>query len=73
MTADAVSYQIGSFFESNGKVSATSQSKIKLNRNRFDLTALVPTFRWSNFDCRDPKMGVFLQSTEATPCGRVLK
>jgi hypothetical protein len=31
------------------------------------------TVRWSNFDCPDPKMGVFLQSTEATPCGRLLK
>ncbi len=28
---------------------------------------------WSNFDRLDPKMGVFLQSTEATPCGHVLK
>jgi hypothetical protein len=27
------------------------------------------TVRWSNFDRRDQKMGVFLQSTEATPCG----
>ncbi len=27
------------------------------------------TVRWSNFDSWDPKMGVFLQSTEATPCG----
>jgi hypothetical protein len=25
--------------------------------------------RWSNFDIRNPKMGVFLRSTEATPCG----
>ncbi len=31
------------------------------------------TFRWSNFDRRDPKIGVFLQSTEATPCGHLLK
>jgi hypothetical protein len=31
------------------------------------------TVRWSNFDLRDPKMGVFLQSTEATPCGHLLK
>jgi hypothetical protein len=31
------------------------------------------TVRWSNFDCRDPKMGVFLQSTEATHCGHHLK
>ncbi len=31
------------------------------------------TLRWSNFDPRDPKMGVFLQSTEATPCGHLLK
>ncbi len=29
--------------------------------------------RWSNFDRQDPKMGVFLQSTEATPCGHLLK
>jgi hypothetical protein len=33
----------------------------------------VHTVRWSNFDRLDPKMGVFLQSTEATPCGHVLK
>jgi hypothetical protein len=32
-----------------------------------------PTVRWSNFDRWDPKMGVFLQSTEATPCGHFLK
>ncbi len=31
------------------------------------------TVRWSNFDRRDPKMGVFLQSTEATSCGHLLK
>ncbi len=31
------------------------------------------TVRWSNFDPRDPKMGVFLESTEATPCGHLLK
>jgi hypothetical protein len=32
------------------------------------------TVRWSNFDRRrDPKMGVFLQSTEATACGHLLK
>jgi hypothetical protein len=50
MTADAVWYQIESFFESNRyrieiesnrKVSATSPSKIKSNRNRFNLTALI--------------------------------
>ncbi len=36
---------------------------------------LVPlnTVRWSNFDRQDPKMRVFLQSTEATPCGHLLK
>jgi hypothetical protein len=27
------------------------------------------TVRWSNFERRDPKTGVFLKSTEATPCG----
>jgi hypothetical protein len=31
------------------------------------------TVRWFNFVRRDPKMGVFLQSTEATPCGHFLK
>ncbi len=31
------------------------------------------TVRWSNLDRLDPKMGVFLQSTEATRCGHVLK
>jgi protein SCO1/2 len=34
---------------------------------------IVSTVRWSNFDRLDPKMGVFLQSTEATPCGHPLK
>jgi hypothetical protein len=37
------------------------------------LLALQRTVRWSNFDRRDPKMGVFLQSAEATPCGHLLK
>jgi hypothetical protein len=32
----------------------------------------LTTVRWSNFDRLDPKMGVFLQSTQATPCGHVL-
>jgi hypothetical protein len=31
------------------------------------------TVRWSNFDRRDPKKGAFLPSTEATPCGHLLK
>jgi hypothetical protein len=31
------------------------------------------TVRWPNFDRLDPKMGVFLRGTEATPCGHVLK
>ncbi len=31
------------------------------------------TVRWSNFDRRDRKMGAFLLSTEATPCGHLLK
>ncbi len=29
------------------------------------------TVKWSDFDRRYPKMGVFLQSTEATPCGHL--
>ncbi len=33
---------------------------------------LLGTVRWSNFDRRDPKMEVFLQSTEATPWGYLL-
>ncbi len=35
----------------------------------------ICTVRWSNFDHRDSgrSMGVFLQSTEATPCGHLLK
>ncbi len=31
------------------------------------------TVRWSNFDRLDSKMEVFLQSTEAIPCGHVLE
>ncbi len=31
------------------------------------------TVRWSNFDHRDPKIGVSLQSTKATTCGHLLK
>jgi hypothetical protein len=41
--------------------------------NTFLPVKLTSTVRWSNFDRLDPKMGVFLQSTEATPCGHVLK
>ncbi len=37
------------------------------------ITNLGDTVRWSNFARWDPKMGVFLQSTEATPCGPVLE
>jgi hypothetical protein len=33
----------------------------------------IRTVRWSNFDRLDPKMGVFLQSTDATPCLHALK
>ncbi len=29
--------------------------------------------RWSNFDRQNPNMRVFLRSTEATPCGHLLK
>jgi hypothetical protein len=36
-------------------------------------TVFFVTVRWSNFDRLDPKTGVFLQSTEATPCGHLLK
>ncbi len=36
-------------------------------------TVQKSTVRWSNFDRRDPKMGVFLQSTEAIPCVHLLK
>jgi hypothetical protein len=32
-----------------------------------DLSIEETTVRWSNFDPRDPKMGVFLQSTEVKP------
>ncbi len=41
-------------------------------KNRSEL-GYGSTVRWSNFDRLDPKMGVFLQSTEATPCGHLLK
>ncbi len=44
---------------------ATRRSNLKFERES--------TVRWSNFDPRDPKMGVFLQNTEATPCGNLLK
>ncbi len=33
----------------------------------------VSTVMWSNFERRDPKVGVFLKSTEATPCGHFFK
>jgi hypothetical protein len=33
---------------------------------------LIKTPRWSNFDRQNPKMGVFLQSTEATLADMVL-
>ncbi len=38
---------------------------------RFVCEADQATVRWFNFDRRDPKVGVFLQSTEATPCGHL--
>jgi hypothetical protein len=31
------------------------------------------TVRWSNFQRRDPKVGIFLKSTEATPWGYISK
>jgi hypothetical protein len=37
------------------------------------VSSSVPTDRWSNLDRWDPKMGVFLQSTETTPCRHHLK
>ncbi len=37
------------------------------------MAVVCVTVRWSNFDCRDPKLGAFLQSKEATPCGHLLK
>ncbi len=36
-------------------------------------TYYLYTVRWSNFDRWNPKMGVFLQGTEGTPCGHHLK
>ncbi len=40
--------------------------QIRFSRFTLDLLFIV-TVRWSNFDRRDPKIDVFLQSTEATP------
>jgi hypothetical protein len=45
------------------------KSELALSEN----PARLYTVRWSNFDHRDRKMGVFLQSTEATPCGHLLE
>ncbi len=42
-------------------------------KNRILDGSWLSTVRLSNFDRQDPKIGVFLQSTEATPCGHILK
>ncbi len=47
--------------------------RILFHRLNSCLLRLKCAVRWSNFDLRDPKMGVFLQSTEATPCGHLLE
>jgi hypothetical protein len=52
--------------------------KFTLYRSNYTFDTLVAsegqgTLRWSNFDRRNPKMGVFLQSTEETHCGHHLK
>ncbi len=46
---------------------------IQFHSRRFYCLAFINTVKWSNFDRWDPKMGVFLQSTEATPCGHLQK
>jgi hypothetical protein len=47
----------------------TGDTVAKLGHVLFDEN----TVRWSNFDRWDPKMEVFLKSTEATPCEHLLK
>ncbi len=59
-----------------GSGAATQTSQNPSKRNTINVWAKIVTeitVRWSNFDPLDPKMGVFLQSTEATPCGHLLK
>jgi hypothetical protein len=38
-----------------------------------DILVSLRTVWWSNFDRWDPKMVIFLQNTEAMPCGHLLK
>jgi hypothetical protein len=42
------------------------------SQKTFHSYVVLSTVRWSNFDRLDPKMGVFLQSTEATPADMFL-
>jgi hypothetical protein len=37
------------------------------------MTSHISTIRWSNFKHRGPKVGVFLKSIQATPCGHYSK
>jgi hypothetical protein len=52
---------------------AVLQTNDSLSKFSSSETGVEATVRWSTFDRRDPKMGVFLQSTEATRCGHILK
>jgi hypothetical protein len=50
------------------------QAKLEcLSSSDSDDASMVCTVRWSNLDRWDPKMGVFLRSAEATPCGHLFK
>ncbi len=39
---------------------------------KLEITRHEVTFRWSNCECWDPKVGGFLKSTQATSCGHFL-
>jgi hypothetical protein len=61
----------------NLKARGTNVEGLRMRHNvhRFALVInrYYHTVRWSNFDPRDPKMRVSLQSTDATPCGCLLE
>jgi hypothetical protein len=61
--------QSGAYFANPASGSYFPSVKTKKKKN----ISQESTVMWSNFDRLDPKMGVFMQSTEATPCGHLLK
>ncbi len=68
---DEDNYVLRKLFKKSGVHAALRHDKI-VNETAPDHALIEGTVRWSNFDRKDPKMGVFMQSTEATSCGHLL-